>query len=95
MGISQHEISRQLKISRRCIRQTICKSDHFHNVATKPAAGRPQKVTDSEKRLIKLQQIRDERCSLSDLVRYAHTKLNFSISRVSSSGILQHYNMIS
>ena len=53
IGISQHEISRQLKISRRCIRQTIPKFDRFHNVATKPGAGHPQKVTDCEKRLIK------------------------------------------
>ena len=51
---------------------------------------RSQKVTDGEKRLIKLQQVRDERCSLPDLVRYTHTNLNLSISR-----ILQHYNMIS
>ena len=90
-----HEISRQLKISRRCIRQTIRKFDRFHNVATKPGAGRPQKVTDREKRLIKLQQLRDDTCSLSDLVRYAHTDLNLSISRPTISRILQHYNMIS
>ena len=68
IGISQHEISRQLKISRPCIRQTIRKFDRFHNVATKPGAGRSQKVTDREKRLIKLQQLRDDTCSLSDLV---------------------------
>ena len=47
--ISQHEISRQLKISRRCIRQTIRKFDRFHNLATKPGARIPQKVTDREK----------------------------------------------
>ena len=52
IGISQHVISRQLKISRRYICQTIRKFDRFHNVATKPGAGRPQKVTDREKRLI-------------------------------------------
>ena len=57
IGISQHEISRQLKISRECIFQTIRKFDCFHNVATKSSAGRPQKVTDREKRLIKLQQL--------------------------------------
>ena len=88
-------LSRQLKISRRCIRQTIRKFDRFHNVATKSGAGHQQKVTDREKRLIKLQQLRDERCSLSDLVRYAHTELNLSISRPRISRILQHYNMIS
>ena len=88
-------MSRQLKISRRCIRQTIRKFDRFHNVATKPGAGCPQKVTDSEKRLIQLQQLRDDTCSLADLVRYAHTDLNLSISRPTISRILQHYNMIS
>ncbi|CAF4232156.1 unnamed protein product, partial [Rotaria magnacalcarata] len=35
--------------------------------ATKPSAGRPQKVTDRERRLIKLQQLRDDTCSLADL----------------------------
>ena len=94
IGISQHEISRQLKISRRCIRQTIRRFDRFHNVATKPGAGHPQKVIDREKRLIKLQQLRDDTCSLSDLVRYAHIELNLSISRPTISRTLQHYNMI-
>ena len=68
-----------IKISRRCIRQTIRKFDRFHNVATKPGARRPQKVTNRGKRLIKLQQLRDDTCSLADLVRYAHTELNLSI----------------
>ena len=31
----------------------------------------------------------------SDLVQYAHTELNLSISRPTISRILQHYNMIS
>ena len=65
MGISQHEIFRRLKISHRCIRQTFNK---FHTVSTKPGAGRPPKVTDREKRLIKLQQLRDDTASLADLV---------------------------
>jgi transposase len=76
-----HEISRRLKISCRCIRQTIRKFDQFHTVTTKPGAGRPRKATDREKRLIKLQQLRDDTFSLADLVRYAHTDLNLSISR--------------
>ena len=92
IGVSQHEICHQSKFSRRCIRQTFGK---FHNVATKTGAGRPHKVTDREKRLIKLQQLRDDTCSLADLVRYAHTELNLSISRPTISRILQHYNMIS
>ncbi len=49
MEISQHEISRRLKISRQCIRQTIHKFDQFHTIATKPGAGRPKKVTDRMK----------------------------------------------
>ena len=32
---------------------------------------------------------------MSDLVRYAHTNLNLSVSRPTISRILQHYNMIS
>ena len=37
-GMSQHEISRRLHISRRCILQTIRKHHEFHTVATKPGA---------------------------------------------------------
>ena len=55
MEISQHEISRRLKITHRCIRQTFSKFDKFRTVATKSGAGRPPKVTDHEKRLIQLQ----------------------------------------
>ncbi len=48
-GTRTHEISRRLKISRQCIRQTIHKFDQFHTIATKPGAGRPKKVTDRMK----------------------------------------------
>ena len=92
MGISQHEISRRLKISRRCIRQIFRK---FHTAATKSGAGRPPKGTDREKRLIKLQQLRDERGSLTDVLRYVNTNFNLSIGRSTSSRILQDYNMVS
>ena len=68
IGMSQHEISRRLHISRRCILQTIRKHHEFHTAATKPGAGRPPKVTDRQKRLIKLQQLRDDTLSLNDLV---------------------------
>ncbi|CAM4765005.1 unnamed protein product [Rotaria magnacalcarata] len=61
----------------------------------KPGAGRPQKVTDRERRLIKLQQLRDDTCSLADLVRYADTDLNLSIGRSTVSCILRDYNMVS
>ena len=54
-----------------------------------------KKLQIVKKRLIKLQQLRDYTCSLSDLVRYAHTELNLSISRPTICRILQHYNMIS
>jgi transposase len=94
-GMWTHEISRRLKISRQCIRQTIRKFDQFHTVATKLGAGRSRKVTDRERRLIKLQQLRDDTCSLADLVRYAHTDLNLSIGRSTNSRILRDYNMVS
>ena len=95
MGISQHEVSRRSKISRPCIRQIFRKFDKFHIVATKPGAGHPPKVTDREKRLIKLQQLRDDTGSLADLVRYVNTNLNSSIGRSTISHILQDYNMVS
>ena len=43
--VQTHEISRRLKISRRCIRETFSK---FHAVATTPGAERPPKVADRE-----------------------------------------------
>ena len=49
-----HQISSQLNISCKCIRQTIYKFNKFHTVATKPGAGRTPKVTERQKRLIKL-----------------------------------------
>ena len=65
-----HQISSQLNISCKCIRQTIYKFDKFHTAATKPGAGRTPKVTERQKRLIKLQQVRDDTLSLTDLVRF-------------------------
>ncbi|CAF0992971.1 unnamed protein product [Rotaria sordida] len=82
-------------ISRQCIRRTIRKFDEFHTVATKPGAGRPFKLTDRQKRTIKLQQLRDDTGSLNDLVQYAHTNLNLSISREIVSRILRNFDMIS
>ena len=95
IGISQHEISRRLKISCRCIRQTLREFDKVHTIVTKPGAGRPPKVTDREKRLIKLQQFRDNTSSLADLVRFINTNLNLSIGRPTISRIFQDYNMVS
>jgi transposase len=90
-----HEISRRLHISWRCIRQTIRKFDKFHTVATKPGARRPSKLREHERRLIKLQQLRDDTYLLTNLVRYSYTDLNFSVSRSIMSRILRDFNMIS
>ena len=90
-----HKTSGRLKISRRCVRQTFGKFDKFHTVATKPGAGRPPKATDREKRLTKLQQLRDDTASLADFVRYVNTNLNLLISCSATSCILQDYYMVS
>ena len=93
--MSQHQISSQLNISCKCIRQTIYKLDRFHTVATKPGAGRTPKVTGRQKRLIKLQQVRDDTLSLTDLVRFACTDLNLTITRQTVSRILRDFDMVS
>ena len=94
-GMSQHKISRQQKVSRRCIRQTIRKFDKYGTVATRPGAGRPKKTSNRQTRLIKLEQIHDETNSLTDLVRYANTNMSLSISTSTISRILRQYNMTS
>ena len=93
--MSQHQISSQLNISCKCIRQTIYKFDKFYIVATKPGAGRTPKVTKHQKRLIKLQQVRDDALSLTDLVRFARTDLNLTITRQTVSRILRDFDMVS
>ena len=93
--VHAHKISRQLKISRRCIRQTIRKFDRYGTVATRPGAGRPKKTTNRQTRLIKLEQIRDETNSLTDLVRYANTNMSPSISTSTIGRILRQYSMTS
>ena len=95
IGMSQHKICRQLKISRRCIHQTIRKFDRYDTVATCTGTRRPKKTTNRQTRLIKLEQIRDETNSLTDLVRYANTNMSPSISTSTISRILRQYNMIS
>ena len=89
------QISSQLNISCKCIRQTIYKSDKFHTVATKPCAGRTPKVTERQKRLIKLQQVRDDTLSLTDLVRFARTDLNLTIIPQTVSRIFRDFDMVS
>ena len=95
MGISHHEISRRLKISRHRIRQPVRKFDKLHTVAMTLGGGRPQKATDRDQRLIKLQQLRDDTNFLADLVRYAHTNLNLFLSRSTISRILREFDMVS
>ena len=90
-----HRISRQLKISRRCIRQTIRKFDKYRTVATRPGAGYPKKTTNRQTRLIKLEQIRDETNSLTDLARYANTNMSLSISMLTINRIRRQYSMTS
>ena len=81
IGMSQHKISRQLKISRRCIRQTIRKFDKYDTVATRLGAGRPKKTTNRQTQLIELEQIRDETNSLTDLRRLSQ---DFFVCRISA-----------
>ena len=89
-----HQISSQLNISCKCIHQTIYKFDKFHTVATKPGAGRTPKGRERQKRLIKLQQVRDDTLSLIDLVHFARTDLNLTITRQTVSRILQDFDMV-
>ena len=90
-----HQISSQLNISCKCIRQTIYKFDKFHTVATKPDAVRTPKVTECQKRLFKLQQVRGDTLSSMDLVRFACTDLNLTITRQTVSRILRDFDMVS
>ena len=76
-----HQISSQLNISCECIRQTIYKFNKFHTVAMKLSAGRTPKVTERQKRLIKLQQVLNDTLSLTYLVRFAPSDLNLTIIR--------------
>ena len=77
--MSQHKISRKLKISRCCRGQMIRKFDRYGTVLTRPGAGRPNKTTIRQTRFTKFEQIRDETNSLADLARYASTNMNLSI----------------
>ena len=90
-----HQISSQLNISWKCIRHTIYKLDKFHTVATKADAGHTPKVTERQKRLIKFQQAQDDTLSLTDLVRFARTDLNLTITRQTVSRILRDFDMVS
>ncbi|CAF4655610.1 unnamed protein product, partial [Rotaria magnacalcarata] len=52
-------------------------------------------MTRSQKRAIKLQQLRDDSLSLNDLVRYAQASLNLNISRQTVSRILREFALVS
>ena len=90
-----HHISSQLNIFCKYIGQTIYNFDKFHTVATKPGAGRIPKVTERQKRLIKLQQVRDDTLSLTDVIHFARTDLNLTITRQTVSRILRNFDMVS
>ena len=64
-------------------------------MATRPGASCSNKTTNRQTWLIKLEQIRDETNSLTDLVRYANTNMSLSISTSTISRILRQYNMTS
>ena len=55
--ISQHKISGQLKISRRCRRQTNRQFDRFAIEVTRPGAGHQKKTTIRQTRFINREQI--------------------------------------
>ena len=57
----------------------------------KPSAGRTSKVTESQQRLIKLEQVRDNTSSLAELIRFAPTDLNLIISGQTASRILHGF----
>ena len=90
-----HKISRQLKISRRRMCQTIRKFDKHGIVATRLGFQCPKKTTNQQERFIKREQFRDEINPLADLVRYANTNMNLSISTSTIGLILRQYNMAS
>ena len=93
--MSQHQISRQLNISCKCIRQTIGKSDKFHIIAVKSGAGRTPKMIECQKRLVTLQRGPDNTLPLIDIVRFASIDLNLTISRQTVRRILHDFDMIS
>ena len=95
-GMSQHKICWQMKSSRRCILQTIRKLDTYGTVATRPGAERSRKTTVRQtRRLIKLEQIRNETNSLADLARYVNMNMNLSIITLTINRILRQHNMVS
>ena len=89
-----HQLACQLNISCKSIRQISRKLDKFHTVATKSGASRTPKVTQCQKRLIKLQQVRNDILILTDLVHFARTDLYLTISRQTVNCILHHFDTV-
>ena len=52
-------------------------------------------MTERQKRLIKLQQVRDDTLSMTDLVRFARTDLSLTITRQTVSRILRDFDIVS
>ena len=63
-----------------CSSKSIGKFDKFYTVVTKPGASRKPKVTEHQKRLIQLQQVPNNTLSLTDLIHFARTGVNLTIS---------------
>ena len=79
VGLSKTVIAQRCNVSRNCVIQTIRKYNEEHTVSTKVGTGRPSKLTDRQKRAIKLEQLRDDTLSLNDLVRYTQAYLGVKI----------------
>ncbi|CAF4192434.1 unnamed protein product, partial [Rotaria sordida] len=70
VGMSKHMISKHCEVSRNCVMQTIRKYDETQSVATKPGSGRKPKLTERQKRAIKIEQLCYNSISLNDLVKF-------------------------
>ena len=95
VGFSKTKIAQHCHVSRNCVLQTIRKYEKQRTVAIQPGAGRPSKLSEKQKRSIKLEQLRDDTMSLSDLVRYVKTTFDVIISRSTISRILNKFGLVS
>ncbi|CAF3082356.1 unnamed protein product [Rotaria sp. Silwood2] len=95
VDLSKTVIAQRCNVSRNYVVQTIRKNDEEHTVLRRLGAGRPSKLTDRQKRAIKLEQLRDDTLSLNALVRYTQTNLGITIGRSTASRILNEFDMIS
>lgn len=95
LDLSKTAIAERCNVSRNCVIQTIRKYDKERTVSTKPGGGRPSKLSERQKRSIKLEQLRDDTLSVNDLTRYVQTFLGVTIGRSTVSRILNEFDMIS